>query len=63
METARWNHIEDLDAFFARIYHYHQNHGFTCMMLQESLELLQFVFVVSFSSFLLKCVDYQVLFR
>nr|CAD7255835.1 unnamed protein product [Timema shepardi] len=42
---ARWNHVEDLDSFFVRMYHYHQKHGFTCMMLQEALELLQFIFV------------------
>nr|CAD7196671.1 unnamed protein product [Timema douglasi] len=43
--AARWNHVEDLDSFFVRMYHYHQKHGFTCMMLQEALELLQFIFV------------------
>jgi len=52
-----------LDAFFTRVYHYHQQHGFACMMLQEFLELVQFAFVVCFSTFLLKCVDYGVLFR
>jgi len=26
-------HIEDLDSFFTRIYNYHQQHGFTCMVL------------------------------
>ncbi|XP_034239264.1 autophagy-related protein 9A [Thrips palmi] len=60
---ARWNHMEDLDAFFTRMYHYHQKHGFACMMLQEVLELFQFVFVVVFSSFLANCVNYPVLFR
>ncbi|XP_066584747.1 autophagy-related protein 9A isoform X2 [Prorops nasuta] len=60
---ARWNHVENLDAFFTRMYHYHQKHGFTCMLLQEVLELGQFIFVVSFSTFLFHCVDYSVLFR
>ncbi|XP_047101234.1 autophagy-related protein 9A-like [Schistocerca piceifrons] len=60
---ARWNHVEDLDAFFTRMYHYHQKHGFACMMLQELLELGQFVFVAGFATFLLHCVDYPVLFR
>lgn len=55
--------MEDLDAFFTRMYHYHQKHGFACMMLQEVLELFQFVFVVVFSSFLANCVNYPVLFR
>ncbi|XP_015601194.1 autophagy-related protein 9A isoform X2 [Cephus cinctus] len=60
---ARWNHIEDLDSFFTRMYHYHQKHGFACMMLQEIFELGQFIFVVTFSTFLFHCVDYSVLFR
>lgn len=61
--AAKWNHIEDLDNFFTRVYHYHQRHGFTCMALQEVLELFQFIFVVTFSIFLLNCVDYPVLFK
>ncbi|CAK9827119.1 Autophagy-related protein 9A [Anthophora retusa] len=60
---ARWNHVEDLDSFFTRMYHYHQKHGFACMMLQEMLELGQFVFVVTFSTFLFHCIDYSVLFK
>ncbi|XP_060830375.1 autophagy-related protein 9A isoform X1 [Bombus pascuorum] len=60
---ARWNHIEDLDSFFTRMYHYHQKHGFACMILQEALELGQFIFVVTFSTFLFHCVDYSVLFK
>ncbi|XP_076652143.1 autophagy-related protein 9 isoform X2 [Halictus rubicundus] len=60
---ARWNHVEDLDSFFTRMYLYHQKHGFTCMMLQEGLELGQFIFVVTFSTFLFHCVDYSVLFK
>ncbi|KZC08899.1 PREDICTED: autophagy-related protein 9A [Dufourea novaeangliae] len=60
---ARWNHIEDLDSFFTRMYHYHQKHGFACMMLQEVLELFQFIFVVTFSTYLFHCIDYSVLFK
>ncbi|XP_046643932.1 autophagy-related protein 9A-like [Daphnia pulicaria] len=60
---SRWNHIEDLDSFFSRVYFYHQQHGFLCMMLQECFELLQFAFIVGFSSFLLQCVNYKILFR
>lgn len=60
---ARWNHIEDLDSFFSRMYRYHQRHGFLCMLLQEGLELGQFLFVVSFTTFLLHCINYPVLFK
>ncbi|GAB0087793.1 Autophagy-related protein 9 [Sergentomyia squamirostris] len=59
---ARWNHIEDLDSFFSRMYCYHQKHGFWVMMLQEVFELFQFIFVVTFTSYLMHCVKYDVLF-
>lgn len=61
--AARWNHIEDLDSFFTQIYTYHQSHGFTCMMVKELLELLQFIFIVVFCVFLFNCVNYPILFR
>ncbi|XP_064456737.1 autophagy-related protein 9A-like [Ornithodoros turicata] len=60
---TRWNHVEDLDTFFTRVYHYHQKHGFACMMIAEILELVQFLFVVLFTTFLVQCVDYPVLFK
>lgn len=60
---TRWNHIEDLDSFFTRMYHYHQNNGFICMMTKEFCELGQFIFVVVFVLFLVNCVDYPILFR
>lgn len=60
---SRWNHLEDLDSFFTRVYQYHQNHGMLCMMLQQLFELVQFIFVVVFTSFLFTCVDYDILFR
>jgi autophagy-related protein 9 len=37
---ARWNHIENLDDFFARVYHYHQRGGFTCMVVEDILQLM-----------------------
>ncbi|XP_050533947.1 autophagy-related protein 9A-like [Daktulosphaira vitifoliae] len=60
---TRWNHIEDLDTFFTRIYLYHQRHGFICLILQAALDLLQVVFLLVFSLFLFYCIDYPVLFR
>ncbi|XP_041478449.1 autophagy-related protein 9A-like [Lytechinus variegatus] len=60
---ARWNHIENLDEFFTRVYHYHQRNGYLCMMLAQLLELVQFLFIIFFSLFLLQCVDYSVLFQ
>ncbi|KAJ6633195.1 Autophagy-related protein 9A [Pseudolycoriella hygida] len=60
---SRWNHIEDLDSFFTRMYNYHQRHGFHVMMLQEILELVQFCFVVFFVTYIIHGINYPVLFR
>ncbi|XP_018613389.1 autophagy-related protein 9B [Scleropages formosus] len=57
-----WHHIKNLDNFFTRIYHFHQKNGFACMMVSEFFELVQFLFVVTFTTFLFNCVDYDVLF-
>ncbi|XP_006006957.1 autophagy-related protein 9B [Latimeria chalumnae] len=57
-----WHHIKNLDNFFTRIYHFHQKYGFSCMMLSEFFELVQFLFVVTFTTFLFTCVEYDVLF-
>uniref|UniRef100_H3AMI8 Autophagy-related protein 9 n=1 Tax=Latimeria chalumnae TaxID=7897 RepID=H3AMI8_LATCH len=57
-----WHHIKNLDNFFTTIYHFHQKYGFSCMMLSEFFELVQFLFVVTFTTFLFTCVEYDVLF-
>ncbi|XP_004536765.1 autophagy-related protein 9A isoform X2 [Ceratitis capitata] len=59
---ARWNHIEDLDSFFTRMYNYHQNHGFSVIVLDETLQLFQFGFVVWLLTFTIYCIDHPVLF-
>lgn len=60
---ARWNHIQDLDSFFSRMYRYHQGHGYLCIVVQQVLDLVQFIFVVIFTLGLAHCVDYPVLFK
>ncbi|XP_044266960.1 autophagy-related protein 9A [Tribolium madens] len=60
---ARWNHIEDLDSFFSRMYQYHQRHGLYCMLLQEVLELIQFVFIVVLTAYVFHGINYPVLFK
>lgn len=34
-----------------------------CIALRQAFALFQFIFVICFSSFLLQCVDYDVLFN
>ncbi|NXR93353.1 ATG9A protein, partial [Hypocryptadius cinnamomeus] len=60
--TDSWHHIKDLDSFFTKISWHSPWNGFACVLLSDVLELLQFLFVVTFSTFLLCCVDYDVLF-
>ncbi|XP_034559591.1 autophagy-related protein 9B isoform X2 [Notolabrus celidotus] len=57
-----WHHIKNLDNFFTRIYHFHQKNGFACMMVTEFFELVQLLFVITFTTFLVNCVEYDVLF-
>ncbi|XP_069585342.1 autophagy-related protein 9B [Ranitomeya imitator] len=57
-----WHHIKNLDNFFTKIYHFHQKNGFACMVLSDFFELVQFLFVVMFTTFLFHCVEYDVLF-
>ncbi|XP_005103745.1 autophagy-related protein 9A [Aplysia californica] len=59
---SQWNHVDDLDKFFVNVYDYHQRHGFQNMVLSESLQLLQFVFIVTFMTYLGWCVNYPELF-
>lgn len=58
---AQWNHIEDLDSFFTRMYNYHQKHGFNVMMVNYVMDLVIFAFVVYFVTVVFFCVDYKVL--
>ncbi|XP_017115433.1 autophagy-related protein 9A [Drosophila elegans] len=59
---ARWNHIEDLDSFFSRMYQYQQKHGFRVIVLDEMLQVLEFGFVVWLLAFVTHCVRFDVLF-
>ncbi|XP_055912674.1 autophagy-related protein 9A [Eupeodes corollae] len=59
---TRWNHIEDLDSFFTRMYNYHQKHGFTVIVMDGMFQLIQFGFVVWVLTFTVYCVDYKELF-
>ncbi|XP_076464699.1 autophagy-related protein 9A-like [Babylonia areolata] len=60
---GNWNHIEDLDDFFTRVYSYHQRGGFICMILEDILQLFQFFFIATCGYFMGYCVDYPVLFQ
>lgn len=61
--NSRWDHIEDVDQFFCLVYDYHRGSGLLCITLRHCFALFQFVLVVCLSTFLLQCVDYDVLFN
>jgi autophagy-related protein 9 len=58
----RWNHIDNLDEFFERVYQYHQNHGLWAITLSDIMELFQFLFIVCFSVFIVTCLRFNRLF-
>uniref|UniRef100_A0A915Q3D9 Autophagy-related protein 9 n=1 Tax=Setaria digitata TaxID=48799 RepID=A0A915Q3D9_9BILA len=58
-----WDGVENLDQFFTRVYEYHQNGGYLCIVIKHILTLLQFIFVVWFVTLLQARVDYGVLFK
>lgn len=62
-EKSRWSHIDDLDEFFTRVYHYHQNHGMPSLVFLEVLKLFQIFFLATFSIFMIECIDYTTLFQ
>lgn len=62
--SSSWRHFtEDLDFFLTKIYRYHQRSGFKCIILDQVLGLIQFIFVVIFSIFLLHLVNYECMFN
>ncbi|KAH8261410.1 hypothetical protein KR044_008598 [Drosophila immigrans] len=61
-ESHRWNHIEDLDSFFSRMYTYQQKHGFRVIVLDELFQVLEFGFVVWLFTFTTHCIRYDELF-
>ncbi|XP_076253766.1 autophagy-related protein 9 isoform X2 [Rhynchophorus ferrugineus] len=60
---SRWNHIDDLDSFFTRVYKYHQKHGFVCVAVSEVVKLHKFVFVCGLTISMLFAIDYSKIFN
>ncbi|NWW38542.1 ATG9A protein, partial [Panurus biarmicus] len=62
--TDSWHHIKDLDISLTppHIYQGGERNGFACVLLSDVRGGVQFLFVVTFSTFLLCCVGGDVLF-
>lgn len=54
----KWANVENLDVFLQDVYEYYLENGFSCIMLQKTLNLLTLLFVVWISTFMGYCIDY-----
>ncbi|KAL8292241.1 hypothetical protein RQP46_001707 [Phenoliferia psychrophenolica] len=57
----RWVNVEDLDYFLQEVYLYYVGKGVWAIALSRLLNLLTVGWVIFFSTFLLGCIDYTVL--
>ncbi|KAI0318827.1 autophagy protein Apg9-domain-containing protein [Amylostereum chailletii] len=60
-ERALWNwvNVYNLDAFLQEVYYYYEGKGIYSIALARGLNLLTVGFVIGFSTFLLRCLDYS----
>ncbi|CEH18767.1 apg9-domain-containing protein [Ceraceosorus bombacis] len=54
-----WANVDDLDAFLCEVYDYYTGKGIYAIALSRILNLLTVAFVLGFSIFLTRCVDYH----
>lgn len=55
----RWANVENLDNFLEDVYAYSQGNGIWSISLGRAIGLLNFAFIVGFSTFLTNCIDYS----
>ncbi|XP_002982911.2 autophagy-related protein 9 [Selaginella moellendorffii] len=58
-ESLKFDAVSDLDRFFVRLYEYHREQGFWCIVTQWVLELLCLAFTILFSGFFLLFVNWH----
>lgn len=57
-ELAEWDHVQNLDVFFTRIYKFYEEKGLWCILISRILNILTLGFTIAFSGFLLLFVDW-----
>ncbi|KIY50798.1 APG9-domain-containing protein, partial [Fistulina hepatica ATCC 64428] len=62
-EWALWNwvNVVNLDSFLQEVYNYYEGKGIYSIALSRGLNLLTVGFVIGFSTFLLRCIDYSLI--
>lgn len=56
-----WSNITNLDNFLNEVYAYYIGNGFNCILLKSIYDLLIIIFIVSLTSFMGNCIDYNLL--
>lgn len=51
------------DNFLIKVYNYYHGRGFTCILIDDLLNIFGLLFVILYSVFLFECIDYHILFR
>lgn len=54
-----WANVSNLDLFLTEVYDYYMGNGFYCICLKNMLDFLTLMFLISFSSFMGNCIDYE----
>lgn len=54
-----WSNITNLDNFLNEVYAYYIGNGFNCILLKSFYDLLIIIFIVSLTSFMGNCIDYN----
>ncbi|OLL22179.1 Autophagy-related protein 9 [Neolecta irregularis DAH-3] len=55
----RWHNIANMDLFISDLYTYYVRKGLTCIILDELIYFLIMVFIICFSIYLTRCIDYS----
>jgi len=58
----RHRHKKDLDKYLIQVYNYFVGKGFFCIALTQFLNLISLLWVVTLVTFLVSCVNYEILF-
>lgn len=56
-------HVQDLDNFLINVYKYHQKSGFTCLVVGQILDIVQFIVFALLTFFFVDCINYDILFN